>query len=170
MFFLFIARKISHSSSDRLAESLMLSWFAVNSRRGMVCRRVIIRETSRPNLDRQPSEREVPGTPWSSVGHAGMFFQDTETEPELLEPALFARNRSRAGAAGTFCSEPEPELSITISYTVGCRRCGSAVSRVTTWAKRAAVKCDATTWRSTAVPATETSRAPSCTAKLSQRV
>ena len=89
-------------------------------------------ETSRPNLDRQPSDRKVPGTPWSSVGHAGMFLQDTETEPELLEPILFARNRSRAGVAGTFCSEPDAELSVTICYAVGGGHCGSAVSRVTT--------------------------------------
>ena len=77
----------------------------------MVCWRVIIGEIFRPNLDRQPSEREVPGTPWSSVRHAGMFFQDAETETEMLELALFARNRSRAGAAGKFCSEPDAELS-----------------------------------------------------------
>ena len=119
----------------------------------MICRRIIITEALRPNLDRQPSEREVLGTPWSSVGHAGMFFQDTETEPELLEPALFARNRSGAEAAGTFCSEPDAELSITISYAVDTISTISSVHR-----------------RSAAAPATKTNRAPNCTVKLSQRV
>ena len=81
-----------------------------------------------PNLDHQPSERDVPGTPWYSAGHAGMFFQDAETGPLLLEPVIHVNNmfmehfvRSRSWSCH----------SITISHATCCGRCGSAVGRVT---------------------------------------
>ena len=75
----------------------MLSWFAVNSRRGMICLRVIIRETSHPNLDRQPSDKQVPGR---SV--------QRRTCGNVLQGY---RDGTGAVGTGTFCPEPEQSRS-----------------------------------------------------------
>ena len=78
-------------SSDRLAKSLDMSWFCGEWLEG-----INTSESNNkgdlPNLDHQPSERDVPGTLWYSAGHAGMFFQDAETGPLLLEPVIHVNN------------------------------------------------------------------------------
>ena len=121
-----------------------------------------------PNLAHQPSEREVPGTPWSSVGHAGMFFQYAGTKLELLEPALLS-------GTGT---EPEPPVhllgaeAVAVYHNKLCvslrslRLCGQHGDDV---GKKSRMECDATTRRSAAASASETNRAPGRTAKLAQR-
>ena len=126
-----------------------------------------------PNLDRRQCGEQCWRHPAASdMRECPSRMQTPGTEPELPELALFARNRSRAGTDGTFCSEPEPKPTIAnrmISYAVGYGRCGPAFSWVTTWAKIAAMECDATTRRSAVTPATATNRAPSCNKKLAQR-